>query len=350
MEHLQLRIKNIRQETISSKSYFIEEVSGKKIEYKAGQFFTLLVNLHGKEVRRSYSISSAPGVDKDIYFTIKRIENGELSRSLFDHLKTGDILTSLPPTGRFTIDEPESKSAVFISAGSGITPVFSLIKHILYQFAGTNILLIYQNHNEEESIFREELLLLQKNFEERFTLKEIFSHPTDFNKPSQRLNNNLLEKILLQNITEASVRFYLCGPEAFMRMAQFTLKVMGYTQDLIRRENFFATAPPPPFMTDTTPHNVIINYHNKKYHIQVGYPNNILEVALKHHIRLPFSCRGGRCSTCTSRCTSGRVKMSINDVLTPKDIANGLILTCVSYPETDVELTFDTLPEGESIF
>src|SRR4051812_20553004 len=123
MEHLQLRIKNIRQETNSSKSYFIEEINNKKIDYKAGQFFTLLVNLHGKEVRRSYSISSAPGIDEDIYFTIKRIENGELSRYLFDHLRIGDVITSLPPTGRFTIDEFESKLAVFISAGSGITPV-----------------------------------------------------------------------------------------------------------------------------------------------------------------------------------------------------------------------------------
>ncbi|MEJ7679497.1 MAG: FAD-binding oxidoreductase [Segetibacter sp.] len=177
MEHIQLRIKNIRQETSSSKSYFIEEINGKKIEYKAGQFFTLLVNLNGKEVRRSYSISSAPGVDDNIYFTIKRIENGELSRYLFDNLKVGDIITSLPPTGRFTIDEPESKLAVFISAGSGITPVFSLIKHILYQFADTIVLLIYQNHNEEESIFRDELLLLQQKYSERFTLREIFSHP-----------------------------------------------------------------------------------------------------------------------------------------------------------------------------
>lgn len=341
MEHLQLRIKNIRQETSSSKSYFLEEVSDKKIEYKAGQFFTLLVSLHNREVRRSYSISSAPGVDENIYFTIKRIENGELSRYLFDHLQVDNVITSLPPGGRFTIDEPESNLAVFIAAGSGITPLFSLIKHILYQF-DTRILLIYQNHNEEESIFRQELLLLQKKFEERFTLKEIFSHPLDNNKPSQRLNNNLLERILLQNITDSSVRFYLCGPEAFMRMAQFTLKVMGYRHDTIRRENFFATAPPPPFMTDTTPHNVIINYHNKKYHLQVAYPFNILEVALKHNIHLPFSCRGGRCSTCTSRCISGRVKMSINDVLTPTDLERGLILTCVSYPETDVELTFDT--------
>src|SRR5205085_1314047 len=130
MEHLQLRIKGIRTETSRSKSYFVEEVNGKKIEYKAGQFFTFLVNLHGKEVRRSYSISSTPGVDEEIYFTIKRIENGELSRYLFDYLQTNDILTTLPPSGRFTIDDFESNLAVFISAGSGITPVFSLIKHI----------------------------------------------------------------------------------------------------------------------------------------------------------------------------------------------------------------------------
>lgn len=310
----------------------------------------MLVNLNGKEVRRSYSISSAPGVDEVIYFTIKRIENGELSRYLFDHLQAGDNLTSLPPSGRFIIEDVENKLAVFISAGSGITPVFSVIKHLLYQFKETNVLLIYQNHNEEESIFRKELLSLQQLFSQRFTLREIFSHPLDLKRSPQRLNNNLLEKILLQDALDSSVRFYLCGPEAFMRMALFTLKVMGYSQDTIRRENFFATPPPPPFMTNTTPHNVIINYHNKVYHLQVAYPQNILEVALKHHIRLPFSCRGGRCSTCTSRCTSGRVKMSINDVLTPKDLERGLILTCVSYPETDLELTFETLEPGESIF
>lgn len=341
MEHLQFRIKNIRKETSTSKSYFIEEINGKKIEYKAGQFFTLLVNLHGREVRRSYSIGSAPGVDQDIFFTMKRIENGELSRYLFDYLKVGEIITSLPQSGRFTIDEPESNLAVFIAAGSGITPVFSLIKHLLYQFAETNVLLINQNYNEEESIFRKELLLLQQKYEERFTLSEVFSHPLDHNKPSQRLNNNLLERILLKNIKDSSVLFYLCGPEAFMRMAQFTLKVMGYGQEVIKRENFFATAPPPPFMTDKTPHHVIINYHSKKYQIEVAYPHNILEIALKHHIHLPYSCRGGRCSTCTSRCTSGSVKMTINDVLTPKDLQNGLILTCVAFPETDVELTFD---------
>lgn len=340
MEHLQLKIKNIRQETPESKTFFVEDLSNKKITYKAGQFVTLLVKLNNKEVRRSYSISSTPEVDDNFFFTIKRIENGELSRYLLDKLKVGDIITSLPPTGRFTIEEPESELAVFITAGSGITPVFSLIKHILFQFEKTKILLINQNHSEGDSIFRNELLLLEKKFTDRFVLQEIFSKPFDHQKPSQRLNNNLLERILLKQLPTQSVKFYLCGPEAFMRMARFTLQVMKYSKQIIRQENFFAVAPPPPFMPDKTPRNVTIDYHNKTYHLEVAYPQTILEVALKNHIQLPYSCRGGRCSTCTARCTSGKVKMTINDVLTPTDLQSGLILTCVSYPETDLDITF----------
>jgi ring-1,2-phenylacetyl-CoA epoxidase subunit PaaE len=340
MEHLQLKITSIRQETAETKTFFVAEINKRNIAYKAGQFITLLVTLHNKEIRRSYSISSTPGVDNDFFFTIKRIENGELSRYLFDELKVGEIIISLPPSGRFTIEKPESEVAVFIAAGSGITPVFSLIKHLLYHFRDTQVLLIYQSHSEKESIFRNELLLLQQAFPATFSLEEIFSQTANYKKRSQRLNNNLLERLLLDKLHQSSVKFYLCGPEAFMRMAQFTLKVMKYGHDMIKRENFFATAPPPPFMADKTPHIVTINYQHKKHQIEVAYPHNILEVALRHRIQLPYSCRGGRCSTCTARCTTGSVKMTINDVLTPGDLEDGLILTCVSYPETDVEITF----------
>jgi ring-1,2-phenylacetyl-CoA epoxidase subunit PaaE len=350
MEHLQLRVQQIRQETAESKTFLVEEINKRKIAYKAGQFLTLLVRLHNKEVRRSYSISSAPDVDKDFFFTIKRIENGELSRYLFDELQVGDVIECLPPSGRFTIEEPESELAVFIAAGSGITPVFSLIKHLLYHLKETSVLLIYQSQSEKDSIFRDELLALEQAFSARFTLKEIFSQPQDQQKSAKRLNNNLLEFILLDHVKTTSVRFYLCGPSSFMRMAQFTLKVMKYSQEYIRQENFFATAPPPPFMVDKAPHKVTINYRQTKFDLEVAYPQNILEVALKNNIQLPYSCRGGRCSTCTARCTSGRVKMTINDVLTPKDLQEGLILTCVSYPETDVDITFEKVETDEDVF
>lgn len=343
MEHIQVRIKGIRQETRDCKSYVVEAVNGSKIDYKAGQFLTVIVQLHGQEVRRSYSICSCPGVDEDLFFAIKRVENGELSRYLLDTLQVDDIIECLPPTGRFVIDTPDSDQSVFIAAGSGITPCFSLIKHLLYNFSHHRVLLIYQNRDEEEAIFQDELVGLTQQFPS-FTLHEVYSSPRDHHTHhSLRLNNNLLERLLLQYVEQRSVRFYLCGPESFMRMAEFTLKVMGYNQELIRKENFYAVAPPPPFMVDKTPHEVTIHFRGKTEKIQVGYPSNILEVALKHHIKLPFSCRGGRCSTCTARCTSGKVKMSINDVLTPKDLADGLILPCVAYPETDVEIRYEEL-------
>jgi len=340
MEHLQLRITNTRQETPESKTFFVEEVNKRKISYRAGQFLTLLVDLHNKEVRRSYSISSTPGVDEDLFFTIKRIENGELSRYLFDELQVDDIITSLPPSGRFTIQNAESKVAVFIAAGSGVTPVFSLIKHLLHFVKETNILLINQNHSEYNSIFRSELMSLATRYPNRFTLKEIFSHPVDHAIPARRLNNNLLENILLQELNTSSAKFYLCGPESFMRMVQFTLKVMKFGQEMIRQENFFAIPPPPPFLLDKKPHNVTIHFRDKVHQLEVAYPSSILDAAIKKQIQLPYSCKGGRCSTCTARCISGSVKMTINDVLTPQDLQQGLILTCVSYPETDVELTY----------
>ncbi len=109
----------------------------------------------------------------------------------------------------------------------------------------------------------------------------------------------------------------------------------------VKRENFVIDfVPPAPFMIDTTPKNVTIHFNNQTCNLKVAYPNNILEVALKNNIQLPYSCRGGRCSTCVATCTKGKIKMSINDVLTDYDLANGLILTCVGYPETDVELVF----------
>ena len=342
MDYLQLTIKDITQQTSHSKTYWVETTNGQPIIYMAGQFLTLIVSLHGKEIRRSYSISSTPGVDTNVYFTLKKVQNGELSRYLFDYLKPGDVIASLPPSGRFIIEDIDFETAIFIVAGSGITPVFSLIKHLLYHTKATNVLLIYQNNNEADSIFRKELQHLEVRFANRFTLNEIFSQPTDHTYYSQRLNNSLLERIINQQIKNEKISFFLCGPETFMRMAQFTLKVMGYAEQKIRKENFFATAPPPPFMVDKSPHKVTIHSGGTIHVLEVAYPENILEVALKQNIKLPYSCRGGRCSTCTAKCISGKVKMSINEVLTQNDLAKGFILTCVGYPETDVELTYDT--------
>jgi ring-1,2-phenylacetyl-CoA epoxidase subunit PaaE len=337
MDIITFRIEKIRLETPESFTFFLQEVTGKTVRYKAGQFLTLLLNINGREIRRSYSLSSAPSVDKNLFITVKRISNGEVSRYLTDYLKEGDLIRTLQPAGRFVINNFNEEVFCFVVAGSGINPVYSLIKHLLNNTLRQKILLIYQNRNEQSSIFRKQLLLLQEGYRNRFNIIELFSQPADHNLAPKRLNNSLLEHLVKKYIHTASVQFYLCGPALFMKMGEFTLKTMGYEPTRIFKENFVIDTPPPPaFMIDAEPKNVTIYLRHNQYQLQVKYPQSILQAALQHHVHLPYSCRGGRCSTCTVRLLAGKIRMSINDVLTEKDIEAGLALTCVGYAETDV--------------
>lgn len=340
---LQLRITNIKEETYNCKSFFVIPVNDTiQLTYKAGQFLTLIIPHAQREIRRSYSIGSTPGVDDKIFFTVKRKINGEISRRLSDHYKVGDIITSLEPSGRFIIEEPFVQTHFFIAAGSGITPVFSLIKKLLHFHANTNIILINQSLNEDAAIYNKQLHTLHKLLRSRFTLIQLFSQPKHYHF-SKRLNNIMLENIVNQYVNNfTDVRFYLCGPVAYMRMAQFTLKLMGFTDEQIRKEQFVIDAPPtPPLITDSSAKQVTVFYKNFTYKFTMAYPKNILDAALQKGIQLPYSCKAGRCSTCMAKCKNGQVIMSTNEVLTEKDIAQGYVLTCVGFAKTDVTLSFD---------
>src|SRR3954451_13550680 len=144
---LKLRITKIISETKDTKSFFLQPVDGSALNYKAGQFLTLLIEHNKRQVRRSYSLGSTPLFDKQLFITVKRKVNGEISRHLLDHCKEGDILTTLVPSGRFIIYEPLVKTYFLIAAGSGITPVFAIIKELLYNHNSTKIILINQCRN-----------------------------------------------------------------------------------------------------------------------------------------------------------------------------------------------------------
>ena len=342
---LQLRITKIVAETKDTKSFYLQPIDKTPIDYKAGQFLTLLIRHNQKEVRRSYSLGSTPFVDEQLFITVKRKVNGEISRHLLDHFKEGDKLTALPPSGRFTIHEPLSTTYFFIAAGSGITPVFALIKELLYHHSATRVVLINQCRNEENIIYKKELYFLQKRFKERFEIIQFFSRPISDKYTPLHLNNALMEKILEQktfNLQLLTLNFYLCGPLAFMRMTEFTLKLIGFSGDQIRKEHFVIDTPPPaPLLADTTPKKVIVHHLHKTYHVQVAYPTSILDAALNEGVELPYSCKGGRCSTCAAYCINGKIVMSMNEVLTEEDLAKGLVLTCVGFAATDSEISFE---------
>src|SRR5258708_40012266 len=339
MNELVLKVKDIMPEAKDTITILLERVDGRPLEYRAGQFLTFLLVAGVRELRRSYSFSSTPGIDPTAAITVKRVTNGEVSRYLLDHLRVGDELVSLPSAGRFVLEG--APWLFFIAAGSGMAPVFSLLKEALVKEPGSRLVLISQNHNEESILFKRPLEELAEKNGERFRWVNWLS------TREGRLNNWSLEELmgeLLLNISEeeqSGALFYLCGPPAFMRMAQFTLRVMGFAHNQIKQEHFTVEyVPPPPLLTDTTPKKVTVHAGDSTYRFETSSPATILQAALNQGIPLPYSCRGGRCSTCVARCVSGKVKMSINEVLTEKDLLEGLVLTCVGYAETDVLLHF----------
>lgn len=340
-----MRVSGIVPEATEMKTIFLERRSGEPILYEAGQFLTLMFDFRGRPLRRSYSFSTTPGIDPVPAISVKRVANGEISRHLLDHLRVGDILTTLPPAGRFTLESDATGDLVFIAAGSGLVPVFSLIKKALASAAGRRIFLLTQQHNEASSPFRAALAGMNLAWSENLTVRD------------GRLTKDRLVEWLQAGVGRSAaaradalaahgaaggpdVRFYLCGPPDFMRWVQIVLRTMGVVDDRIRREHFtVGQLPPAPPVFDATPKKVKVRAATDREFV-VKWPDSILTAAIRQGIPLPYSCRAGRCSSCVARCLRGRVRMTHNEVLTEKDLAGGLVLTCVGYAETDVELDY----------
>ena len=345
MDQLDWIVTGIKKENEATKTFYLMMDGADLIQYHPGQFLTFLFRHNQHELRRSYSFSSAPGIDPQPSVTIKRIPNGEISRYFHDHISPGDKLKSLRPAGRFTVDggADSPQQLFFIAGGSGIVPIFSLIKHVLSTESLSEIILLNQNHDEESVIFSGQLNEWQSRFPHRFRIFNFLSSPLEKSLGTHRLTNELLETTIGKwKNPDCETLFYLCGPESFMRMAQFTLKLMGMNDRQIRREYFTVQfVPPPPLALDPLPKNVHISMPGREFEFESLYPNTILQSALDHGIQIPYSCRGARCSTCMAKCVSGKVRMSMNEVLTDQDLEQGWILTCVGYAATDVSLSFE---------
>jgi ring-1,2-phenylacetyl-CoA epoxidase subunit PaaE len=348
MDQLRLRVKAIQPESTGTKTIFLERMDGQDLVYKAGQFLTILFSFPHRQLRRSYSLSTAPGIDPIAAITVKRVQNGEISRYMLDHLRAGHELTCLPPAGRFTLDshstikareDPATTPLLFIAAGSGIVPIFSLLKSALNSSSEVPLILISQQHDEAASPFRAQLGRMQETYSSRFEWIDLLS------TRDGRLNNWRLEELLIALLPELPPlpNVYLCGPPSFMRMAQFTLRLMGFPDESIKKENFTVEfVPSAPIDIDPSPKLITVHAGGKVWQFEAVWPQTILQAGLAHQVHLPYSCRGGRCSTCVARCLRGTVTMTINEVLTENDLREGLVLPCVGYAGTDVELTYET--------
>ncbi len=334
---IQLRVTRIVRETADVATFFLEPVDGGAIPYEAGQFLTFILRTRGHEVRRSYSLCSAPSVDKFLAITVKRVDNGEVSRYWTDLVKTGDLVEALPPAGRFTLAEEESipGEVVLIGGGSGIVPLFSLLKEVLTASPHTRVLLLLANRSEQDIIFYSQLREWEKNYPHRLRIVYMLSQASEsWEGLRGRLNNARLENLVKLYVSRdfAPVRFFLCGPSGLMRTVAITLKFLGVRQEQIRRESFVIEKPPQPRI-HVHPHDIVLRVKGEDHRLHVPGSSTILDASLAAGIPVPYSCRGGKCSSCAAICRRGKVHMTVNEVLTDRELEQGWILTCTSYVE-----------------
>lgn len=340
-----LTISNIKEEVPGVKIFTFEQDSTNKLSYKAGQYITLIHVGPKGEVRRSYSITSSPVLSEPLAIGVKRIENGFFSRQLVDRAKVGDQLLISGAAGLFTLPEEVSayKHVVFLAAGSGITPIYSLMKTVLFAHPTLSVILLYSNSSPEKTIFKEPLQKLATEFPERLRIEFLFSNSPDLSRA--RLHKDLLISLLqeLYGIPFQQALFYICGPTNYMRLTSFALRQQKVPADNIRKEIFNTDKTQLPKLAppDTNGHTVTLRIKGYTYTIESKYPLNILQSAREAGITIPYSCETGKCGSCLAKVIKGNVWMSYNEVLTDKDIENGLTLTCVGFPiggDVDLEI------------
>lgn len=333
--YTKITITAIREEAPGVKTFTFGGEDAKQIGYKPGQYLTFAHQAYDQEVRRSYSITSSPALQEPLTIGVKRVDNGFFSRLLVDKAQVGDQLYTIGATGLFTLpDDLSTYNQVFLlAAGSGITPIFSLLKTLLYSQPELKVVLIYSNNNPRKAIFRKELEQLAQTFPERLAVEFLYSVSPDLSRA--RLYKDLLQQLLRQYAVAPyqQILFYLCGPTTYMRMCFYALRQARVPNDNIRRESFSTTKVKVPLLPpDTDAHTVVLHIKSREYQLEVQYPQTILQAARKAGVPLPYSCDAGKCGSCAARCTQGQVWMSYNEVLTEKDLAKGLTLSCVGYP------------------
>jgi ring-1,2-phenylacetyl-CoA epoxidase subunit PaaE len=332
---IQLRIREIVIEKYDVKTFVLERLDGRVLDYKAGQFLTFLMTMHGHEIRRSYSMSSAPGVDQFPAITVKRVPNGEISRYWLDHAKVGDVFECLRAAGRFVLhpDDSGERDIVLLAGGSGITPLFSILKQVLSCKSESFVTLIYASRNERNTLFLRQISELENRFHSRFKVIHVHSQPDeDWPGLRGRINNTRLEQMIGEHLRfpPDRARFFICGPFELMRSVEITLHYMGFGKGQIRKENFIIEKlPPPPPVS--SPHTIQLKVRGIEHKLLVPAHTTVLDAALQSGISIPYSCKGGRCATCAAIHTQGPLHMSFNEVLTDRDVAEGWVLTCAAY-------------------
>ena len=312
--------------------------------FEAGQHLTLRADIGGQDVRRSYSICSAVQDDR-LRIAIKRNPGGAFSTWANDALKAGDTLDVMPPLGHFGAppDPRRRRHYLGIAAGSGITPLMSIIKTTLAVEPASRFTLFYGNRASASVMFRDELAAMKDTWLERFSLVHVLSRePQDIELLHGRIDTERAGRLLRHWIDLDAVDVaYVCGPDGMMRAASEALAARGFPAAKIRIERFATSIPHHEHRRDAPPPGraqcevtVVIDGATRTF-LADKAQESIIDAALRNGIELPYSCKGGVCSTCRAKVVAGEVDMDVNFALEDYEVARGFVLTCQSYPVTD---------------
>ncbi len=337
--HLQLKVEKLIKDTPDAQIMYLREISGKEVNFVPGQFLTLIFDDNGNEVRRCYSIFTTPSELPLLGIAIKKIEGGIVSDKFLEEIKEGDVLSSLIPMGSFTAARAKSDHITLFGAGSGITPLFSILKHHLETGESRKARLIYQNRSESSIIFREQLSALEHDYPGRFKVTHILSRPSDsWEGEKGRLNEQFINNLLSSDpaVADSGNDVFLCGPEEMMQSVMKTLESHGHSKSRLHREYYTVSIKQDTFL-DVEPEerSVTVIYKGKSYNLNVPPKTSILEQAMDVGIDLPYSCQTGSCSSCMTKLVSGKILLLDQSVLSDDEIKQGYCLTCVGFPMSD---------------
>ncbi len=339
-----LLIKEVIKETADAVSILFEIPQNLKesFSFKAGQYVTLKQEINGEDVRRAYSICSSPN-SGELKVAVKAVENGKFSTFATTQLNNGDELEVSEPEGKFVLEPETGKSYIGFAAGSGITPVLSMVKATLEDSSG-NFTLVYGNKSKADTIFYNELHALSNKYNGRLNVHYVFSRERDDDALFGRIDKGHVNYFIKNIYSETSFdQAFLCGPEEMINIASETLQENGLSKDAVNFELFTASASEEntsQVKEGETEITVLVDDEETTFTMKQS--DTILAGSLRNKLDVPYSCQGGVCSSCIAKVTKGKAVMTKNSILTDDELEEGLVLTCVAHSTTpEISVDYD---------
>ena len=314
---------------------------GDDLVFKAGQFVNITLPINGEKVTRSYSLSSAPEHSKHPAITVKAVEGGVMSNYIVSHAEEIDVWEVEGPHGLFHLTEAIEQKPwiVLVAGGSGITPLYSILKHVLTTSAG-NVLLVNSNKTEADVIFADALAYMLQSFSHRLKIVQVFTQPGTYSTArwnevvDGRISRIRLKKVIKQYTGDAylDADYFACGPGGLLKLAEEVTEQLGIPSTQFHKESFVPVTDESASKLPDSVMEVLLHHYDQTNLLEVAPGKTILETALEDHVPIQYSCKNGACGVCMAKLLSGDVYMRQNYVLTGEQVNEGYILLCQSHP------------------